>query len=122
MNQPNCLFCGKPADHKCGDAYDCGACCSMRGLLAHDSPLVYKWLENRIRPELLHLRSALTQPPRQSVVSDEIPYRGPFVFSAFGSGVALAQPAKKRDSRYPLGHYNNPMPSDDLDRKGGRDE
>ena len=58
MNQPNCLFCGKPADHKCGDAYDCGACCSMRGLLAHDSPLVYKWLENRIRPELLRLRSA----------------------------------------------------------------
>jgi hypothetical protein len=72
--------------------------------------------------EIDRLRSALTQPPRQSVVSDEIPYRGPFVFSAFGSGVALAQPAKKRDSRYPLGHYNNPMPSDDLDRKGGRDE
>ena len=66
MNQPNCLFCGKPADHKCGDAYDCGACCSMRGLLAHDSPLVYKWLENMIRPELLHLRSA----PAQEALSD----------------------------------------------------
>src|ERR1035438_5447900 len=66
MNQPNCLFCGKPADHKCCDAYDCGACCSMRGLLAHDSPLVYKWLENMIRPELLHLRSA----PAQEALSD----------------------------------------------------
>ena len=35
--------------------------------------------------------SALTQPPRQSIASDEIPYRGPFVFSAFGSGAAPAR-------------------------------
>jgi hypothetical protein len=42
--------------------------------------------------------SALTQPPRQSIASDEIPYRGPFVFSAFGSGVAPAQTALYRQT------------------------
>lgn len=45
MTQPNCLFCGNPADHKCGDAHDCGGCCGVRGLLAAESPHAYKWVE-----------------------------------------------------------------------------
>jgi hypothetical protein len=63
--------------------------------------------------EIDRLRSALTQPPRQSIASDEIPYRGPFVFSAFGSGVAPARPELNNphvDPGYPnlvLGVANN---------------
>lgn len=51
-----CLFCGKQADHKCGDDDDCGNCCAMRGGLAHDDPHAYKWLEEFVRPHIKRLK------------------------------------------------------------------
>jgi len=53
-----CLFCGEPADHKCGDDHDCGNCCGMRGGLAHQDARTYKWLHDIVRPHLKKLKDA----------------------------------------------------------------
>ena len=56
-----CLFCGEPADHKCGDDRDCGNCCAMRGGLAHQDEQTYKWLHDIVRPHLKRLKEATSQ-------------------------------------------------------------
>lgn len=53
-----CLFCGEPADHDCGNDYDCGNCCAARGNIAHLDKQSYDWLHDYVRPHLKRLKAA----------------------------------------------------------------
>ena len=63
--KPVCLFCGKLADHKCGDDNDCGGCCAVRGGLAATDKTAYKWIEDVVRPRIAALQSRLEAAEQQ---------------------------------------------------------
>ena len=63
MSDP-CLFCGEASDHNCGDARDCGNCCSMRGSVARDKNM-YAWLHDIVRPHLQRLVTEILRLQRE---------------------------------------------------------
>lgn len=55
----NCQFCGREADHKCGDLDSCGDCCGVLGLLAHYDKEAYEWfyrIYTGLRAELVQVK------------------------------------------------------------------